>query len=587
MSLFVGNILKVDLSARTATTEPLNKEWGRDYLGGWGLALRYFWDAVTPEVDPFSPENAIVIMSGPLGGTLAPLAGRFCAVSKSPHSGTVFESNAGGSFGPEMKFAGYDGIVIKGKAESPLYLRIKDDEITFEDASSLTGKGIHESEQMMIAAIGDPEAKVLTIGPAGENLVSFSCVGSDANRNLGRDGMGALFGSKNLKGIVCRGSQAVKVANMTHFIERVNDIKTNDLLTDDNLWARATGTPMLVDFTSELGIHMTRNWTYGVNEERKGINSDAIQAAKIASRSCHACVMACGNYTEINGIRTEGPEYETLGLAGSNCEMNSLEYVMHFNKLCNDLGMDTISTGSIVGLAMDMTEKGIKDFGLRFGEPEGYLAVVSEIANLSTDRGKDLALGAKKLAEKYNATHLSTEIKGLEMPAYDPRGNYGMGLAYATCERGACHMRAWTVASDNVFDLEIMSKEVITQQNLRTAKYSMSFCDFWGTVSYEIMADLLSVGMGEKISAEDVRTAGERIWNLTRLFNVRAGFTKADDRLPEKITNSPLEKGPHTGKVFAKEEFNKMLQIYYDLRSWDENGVPSQEKLTHLGLNNL
>ena len=444
MNLYAGKMLIVNLTEQEVSIEPLRQEWVRDYRGCWGLALRYYWEHVTPSVEPLSLENVIVIMTGPFGGTLIPMSGRFCLVSKSPHTGTVFESNAGGAFGPELKLAGYDGIIIKGKAESLCHLQIMNDKVTIENGEALTGKGIFETERLLKESIGSPEAKTLAIGPAGENCGTYACVGTESYRQLGRGGTGALFGSKNLKGVVCRGTGGVSVVDLPIFLKKVKQYKEKNLLTDDNLWAKTDGTPVLVDVTNEMGIHPTRNFTDGVNDNKHNLNSDAIQAAKLSDRACTSCPMACGKFTHINGAEVEGPEYETLCLAGSNCEVNDLEQVILFNRLCDDLGLDTISCGNTIGLAMELTEKGYHDFGLKFGDSKDYIEVVSEIATLSTDRGKDLAGGVKKLAEKYRAQDLTAEIKGMELPAYDPRGHYGMGLAYATRERGACHLRADT-----------------------------------------------------------------------------------------------------------------------------------------------
>ncbi|MFH1134929.1 MAG: aldehyde ferredoxin oxidoreductase family protein [Pseudomonadota bacterium] len=587
MNLYAGRIIKVDLSAGRVAKEPLRLEWLDHYWGSWGLAVKYYVDLVPPEVDPFSPENALVIMTGPLAGTLAPTSSRFCLVSKSPHSGTIFETNTGGAFAPELKFAGYDGIIITGKSERPVYLRIKDDDVSLEDASGLKGKGAFETEDLLKAAVGSDEAKVLCIGPAGENLVTFSSVNTEGYRQMGRGGAGALFGSKNLKGLVCRGTGGVKVADMKAFKRKVDEFKASSVMTDDNLWARNTGTSLLVAVTNELGLHPTHNFTYGFNEDHQAIGPDAILAAKKADRACSSCPLGCGKFTHINGAEVEGPEYETLCLAGSNCDMNDLEQIIRFNRLCDDLGLDTITSGNVIGLAMDLTESGRRDLGLHFGQPDDYLKAVEEIARLSTPRGRDLALGSRKLAEKYDARDLSTEVKGLEFPAYDPRASYGMGLAYATSERGACHMRAFTVFAENPFDLDAMAQAVAAGQNLAAIKWCMCFCDFWGTVNTGIMAQLLTAGLGREVTAEELDLAGERIWNLCRLFNLKAGLTAADDRLPEKIMRQALQKGPHAGRVLAEDDFGQMLQTYYRLRGWNEQGVPGDAKLRELGLRAL
>jgi aldehyde:ferredoxin oxidoreductase len=344
---------------------------------------------------------------------------------------------------------------------------------------------------------------------------------------------------------------------------------------------------MLIDVTNEIGIHPTRNYTAGVNPERQALDAEAINAVKIGDRACASCPLGCGNFTSINGVQMEGPEYETLCLGGSNCEINDMEQVMRFNRLCDDLGLDTMSAGGTIGLAMELSETGVQDFGLKFGQAEEYLNVISEIANLSTPRGQDLALGAAKLADKYGAPEKAAHSKGLEMPAYDPRGSYGMGLGYATSERGACHLRAFTIFAEDPFKLRAMARDVIDGQNGNAAKWSMCFCDFWGSIDTAAMADMLTAGLGRQVSAEDLDKAGERIWNLVRLYNLKAGFTAADDTLSEKIAKQALKDGPHDGRVLSAENLEEMKALYYHLRGWDEEGRPKSEKLREVGLQDV
>jgi aldehyde:ferredoxin oxidoreductase len=515
------------------------------------------------------------------------MTSRICLVSKSPHTGTIFESNMGGAFGPELKYAGYDGIIIKGQADSFVYLKILDGQVTIEDATGLQGQGVFATEKQLEEIAGSPDAKCLSIGPAGENLLSYAIIGGDAYRQFGRGGSGALFGSKNLKGIVCRGTGAVQAADMGKFLERIDYHKKTKLLIDDQMWVSEDGTPGTVDTTNELGIHPTRNFREGTYEKHSKINSDAVKEAKLGDRACGSCPMACGKYTRGDGVTVEGPEYETLCLAGSNCDVDDLGKVIHFNYLCDDLGIDTMSGAATISLAMEMNEEGRADLGIRFGQADEYLKILHEIAHLSTERGRDLAMGSKKLAEKYQAHDLSMEVKGLELPAYEPRGNYGMGLAYATSERGACHLRAYTAFANNPFDIEDMTRQVVDGQNFSSIKFSMCFCEFWETLTPEVVADLLSAGLGKEVTVDELLVAGERIWNLNRLFNLKAGFTAADDRLPEKAMKRQLKKGLNDGRVFSAEDFASSKQLYYRLRDWDTEGVPSAEKLAALGLTEL
>ena len=581
--LYTGQMLHVDLSKNDIQSKAIPKALKEQYIGGWGLATKYLYDNVDPKVDPLSEENAVVIMTGPVCGTLVPTSSRTCLVSKSPKTHTIFESNIGGSFGPELKFAGYDGIIITGKAKKPVYLRIENNSVSLEDAGPLTGKGIFETEELLKKEI-DFEAKTLAIGPAGENLIDFACIGSESYRQMGRGGAGALFGSKNLKAIVCRGTGGVQVNEIGSFYEKVVEHTQGNLLTDDNLWAKTHGTPILVDVTNEMGIHPTKNYTKGVSAGRQNLNADAIDDVKIGDRSCASCPMGCGKFTSINGTQVEGPEYETLCLGGSNCEIDDLETVMKFNRLCDDYGLDTMSTGNIIGLAMDITESKLNDYGIQFGDNDEFLSLIEEIATQSTSRGKDLALGAQKLAAKHNAEDKAAHSKNLEMPAYDPRGNYGMALGFATSERGACHLRSFTLFEEEPFKVKEMGRAVMDNQNLNAVKFSMGLCDFWGTVDTRVMADFLTKGLGKKISAKDLDKAGERIWNLNKLFNIKAGFTSADDTISPKLLNNALENGPYEGRKFDIEALEQMKALLYRLRGWDENGIPSEEKLAELNL---
>jgi aldehyde:ferredoxin oxidoreductase len=465
-------------------------------------------------------------------------------------------------------------------------LRIEDDRVSIEDAQPCCGNGIFATEQWLAEEMGHG-VKSLSIGPAGENLVTYACIGSEAYRQMGRGGGGALFGAKNLKAIACRGTGGVQVDDLGVFYEKVTQHKESNLLTDENLWAKKNGTPMLIDVTNEMGIHPTRNYSAGVNPSRHALDAEAIKAVQIGDRACASCPLGCGNFTSINGVQMEGPEYETLCLGGSNCDINDMEQVMRFNRLCDDLGLDTMSAGSTIGLAMEMSESGIKDFGLKFGQADDYLKVITEIANLSSPRGQDLALGAARLAQKYGAPERAAHSKGLEMPAYDPRGSYGMGLAYATSERGACHLRAFTIFADAPFKLKAMARDVIDGQNRNAVKWSMCFCDFWGSIDTAVMADMLAAGLGRQVSAQDLDRTGERIWNLVRLFNLKAGFTADDDTLSEKIARQALKDGPHAGRVLKEADLAEMKTLYYYLRGWDEEGRPKEEKLQELRLHDI
>ncbi len=587
---YAGKVLRVDLTSGKVQTEPLNAAWAADFVGGKGLGFRYLFDVLLPHTDPLSPQNALVLFSGALAGTCVATTARTVVCTRSPATGTILDSYVGGAFAWQMKLAGYDGVVITGKAPGPTALLIQDDRVELRDATPVWGQGIWETDTWLKEQANDEHLVSLTAGPAGENGVLFACLTSEAYRQAGRGGPGAVFGSKNLKAVAIRGTGAVRVPDMAAFMRLYDDIFHNHLLTEANTWAYDMGTPMIVELSQCTGLLPTRGFSQGVFDGAKGINSDAIKARKIRNRACATCPLACGQLVSNAEGLMEGPEYETLGLGGSNCGMGDLSAVISFNRLCDNLGLDSISTGNVIGLAMLMAQEGIHDFGLRFGDVEGYLNAVEEIA-YRRGVGAELANGARYIAQKYGASHLVMENKGLEFPAYDPRGSYGMALAYCTSDRGGCHMRAFPVAEEafgtvNPFTLEGKAEMVMNGQNSSAAKWTGIFCDFWA-ISMEDIAALTSAGTGRDYSEQDMLVVGERIWNLGRIFNVREGFRRKDDIPPAALFDRALPEGPAAGKNFTRAEYDAALSEYYRLRGWDEDGVPTAEKLAALGLEGL
>jgi aldehyde:ferredoxin oxidoreductase len=579
-------VLRVNLATGEISREALKDKWADEYIGGKGLGIRYFLSEVPGGVDPLGEENVIVIMNGPLAGTPVSSTSKLTIVSKSPLTGTILDSSVGGCIGARLKFAGYDGVIIKGKSEKPVYLVIDGEQVAIRDGSSLKGKGIFETEDSLHRTLGS-EFSFLTIGPAGEQLVPFSCAGSDRYRQAGRGGIGAVMGSKNLKAIAIRGKGALPIENARKFLEEVCRIMKEEVLTPDNLWAFYEGTPMIVKLAQGSGLLPTRNFKYGAFENYQELSSDTIEKLRKGKKACFGCALACGNFIRAGSTTLEGPEYETLALCGSNCGIGDMELVARFNKLCDDLGLDTISTGNVTAFAMELTERSIKDFGIRFGDQEEYLKVPEEIAYQRGRRG-ELALGTKALAKKYGGGEFAMHVKGLEFPGYEPRGSWGMGLAYATSDRGACHLRAWTVASEafgsiDPYTLEGKARMVIDFQNSNAFKFSLPICDFWAA-STAAMARLLPFALGHEMSEEEILTCGERIWNIGRLFNVREGFRKQHDSLPGRIHDEGLCGGAAEGKKIPRQAFDEMLLEYYRLRGWTDEGVPTKQKLLDLGI---
>jgi aldehyde:ferredoxin oxidoreductase len=577
------NILRVNLSTGKAGKEPLNKIWAEKYFGGRGLGAKYLYEELPKGVDPLSPDNKIILATGPLTGTIVPCSGKLAIISKSPATGMIVDCSIGGIFASALKLAGYDMLIIEGRAKRPVYLEINNDHVRIHSAEHLWGKGIGETERGLKGKYGR-DAAILSIGPAGENLVPFACAGSE-NRQAGRGGIGAVMGSKQLKAIVCSGSQDITVPDMPRFLELIKKLMREDTLSEANQWVYLQGTPMIVDMSNSTGILPTRNYQDGVFEGARNINAGSVQNLRPEKRACFACALGCGNYLRFSGGAVEGPEYETLALAGAGCGIDNLEAIAAFNAECDDLGIDTISLGNVIGFAMEMTERGIKDFGVRFGDVATYLKMPRLVA-FREGIGRELSLGVKQLSQKYGGSEFAMQVKGLELPGYDPRGSWGMGLAYATASRGGCHMSAWPVADEafgkvNPFTIEGKAQLVINGQNYNAIKFSLILCDFWA-LSLDTMSQIISCVLNRQIPVAELETAGERIWNIMRMFNVREGFNVADDSLPERIFKDALKSGVTAGKVLPRHQFDIMLQEYYRLRGWDAQGIPTPEKLAQL-----
>ena len=586
MKSYMGKVLRVELSSGKVVEEKTKEEWLNKYYGQKGLGFRYLLEDIDPTIDPLSTENEIIFTPGVFAGTIISSGGKLAITSKSPATGTITDGSVGGSIGAEVKYAGYDAIIIKGKAEHLVYLYITPNKTEIRDAEFLRGKGTHQTDFILKKKLKDEEVKIISIGPAGENLVKIACMTSELYRQQGRGGIAAVMGSKNLKAIAIKGWKDVTVSNISSFLRAVGEINKKHLLTPDNSWTNSDGTLVFGDFMNDGGILPTRNFQTGVSPTYKRLHSEMIDKRKKGNKACFGCALGCGNYIQVDNIDLEGPEYETLNMVGGNCEISDLKTIVQFNKACDDLGLDTISTGNIVAYIMEMRERGIHDFGISFGDVENYLKLPEKIA-YRKGIGNELAEGVRFLSEKYGGKEFAMHVKGLEVPSYDPRGSWGMGLAYATSDRGACHMRAFPITEEVIektvdpFTFEGKAKLVIDGQHYNTAKFSIGICDFWA-LDLNLLARLLNMATGSNTTEEDMAKGGERIWNLGRIFNVMAGFRRKDDTLPERFFSEPLPEGPAKGKVLPKKEFEKTLSEYYQLRGWDEEGIPSKERLQEI-----
>lgn len=602
---YTGKVLRVDLTSEKIATEPINREWAKRFIGGKGLGARYLFEELKPGVDPLSSDNVLMIWTGPLVGTMVPLTSRYVVITKSPQTGTFLDSYAGGYFGPELKYAGFDGVIIKGKASKPVYLWIKDGKPEIRDAKNLWGKDNFKTEALIRKETGESHARVASTGPAGEKLSLIAGVTSDLTRNAGRGGGGAVFGSKNLKAIACRGTMGVEVPNIDEFVKMSKEMLLKDVVENpDHAGSITDGTPIIVDMSQNAAILPTRDWSSGEFEGSAEINSDAIKTRVLVRRkACMGCGLACGSWSKarkgmFKGASTEGPEYETIGLSGSNCGIKSIEAIVKFAEECDKLGLDTMSAGSVTAFAMDLYERKIltkKDTGgldLKFGNEEAFAKMPAMIASRE-HIGDALADGSKRAARKIGkgAEKLVIESKGSEYPAYDPRGSIGMALAYATSDRGADHNRAWPVAQDAYGSGDPWNPDgkaaICVEDNTRTSvKWSFIFCDFYA-VSFKNMAKYYTAVTGAPADEESLRSIGKRVWNLTRAFNAREGFTRKDDNLPERMEKEPLQSGKTKGKAVPRADFEKMLSEYYKLWNWDDQGRPTKQTLQEAGLGDI
>ncbi len=612
---YCGRILRVDLTKAQTREEPLNEEWTRKFIGGKGLGIRYLYDLVRPETDPFSAENVVILMVGPLTGTIASTMSRMANITKSPQTGTLSDSYTGGYFPAELKFAGFDGIIVSGKSPKPVYLFVRDGKGELRDASHLWGKGTFETTDTIVKESGgDPKhyldgPKVGCIGPAGENKVRYASIAYDKHHFAGRGGTGAVMGSKNLKAICARGTKHTKALGINSepaFLEMVKEVtKKNVRENPDHEMSMKEGTPGIVNLSQAGGLFPTRNYQTGVFDQAEKLNSNALADTILVKHmtTCFSCAIGCRNVTKVRdgkyaGLEGEGPEYETLATCGSNLGIGDIRVVMKLNEECSDLGLDSISAGNVCGWVMELFERGIitkKDTGgidVRFGDSEGALALLRLIA-LRRGFGDTLAEGVSLASRKIgkNSERYAMHVKGLEYPGYEPRGTFSMALAYATSDRGADHNRAWPVAYDafgklDPFTLQGKAELVQTDQIRTSVKWSATMCDFLAA-NLELTAKLLNAACETDYTEETIKTVGKRIWTLTRLFNNREGFSRKDDSIPPRVYLDPLPEGNPKGKVVPEAEFEKALTEYYGLWGWDDQGRPTKATLEELGLSDL
>jgi aldehyde:ferredoxin oxidoreductase len=580
-------MLYVDLSSGETESRSIPREWVEKYSGQKGLGSRILMEGFDPKTDPRSPDNRLVLATSIMGGTIVSCSAKLAMITKSPQTGTISDGSVGGHLGAELKYAGYDAVLITGKAPELSYLYIDPDKAEIRSAADLAGAGTFKTDEVLKQKIGDDQVKIIANGPAGENEVPFSCVSAEKYRQLGRGGMGAVMGSKNLKAVVVRGWLDVSVPDIDQCMQLVAEMHKKDEVTSPENVIYTDGTPVIVELTQEAGVLPTRNFQEGQFEGYKSINATAMKEIRRNKKACFSCGIACGNFVKTDQSEVEGPEYETIALCGSSIGNANREKLVEFNAVCDDLGLDTISVGGVIGFMMEATEKGVKDFGIRFGEIDKALDLLGQIAR-KEGVGAEAALGTKQLSEKYGGQDFAMQVKGLELPGYDPRGSWAMGIGYATAPRGGCHMSAFPIEAEAFGDLdpftfEGKAKLVVELQNAQFAKFSMGVCDFWPIAS-ETLACLFEVTYGGTWTAEQVVKIGERIFNLQRMFNVMAGFSREEDRLPARLHKELLKAGPPKDIPMPEEAFQQAMDEYYAFRGWDEHGRPTVAKLMDLGI---
>lgn len=590
---WMGKILRVDLSTGQIAEEDLQDNVRTTWLGGRGLGASILFKEVPANCDALGPENKLIFATGPLTGTRVPTSGRFSVTTKSPLTGTIFDSNAGGVWGVRFKRCGYDALIIEGESPKPVYLSITDDGAAICDAGHLWGLDVHAASSRLEAESGRG-VSVACIGPAGERMVKMAAIINDRHRALGRGGVGAVMGAKKLKAVAVGGSKKVPVAEPDQL---------DFVVYETNKWLKANpitsqglpefGTAVLVNLFNELGVFPARNFQQSYFSDALNICGETLaETITVKRRGCYGCPIQCARVTRAGSEEGEGPEYESIWALGPQCGIGDLEVIARANYLCNRLGLDTISTGVTIGCAMELREKGIFSSGPTFEDARALLETIKKIA-FREGIGDLLAEGADRFAGGLGAPEYAMQVKGLELPAYDPRGLQGMGLGFATSNRGACHLRAYMVGPEVLGVPKMVDRFAtggkagltIVQQNVSAAVDSLIICRFAGlAVSEEYFVRLLSAVVGIKYQTQDLHVIGERIWNLERLYNLRAGFGARDDTLPGRLLHQPVAEGPSRGCTVKLDE---MLGEYYRFRGWDQSGAPTAKKLRSLGLEEI
>lgn len=610
-------ILRVNLTEGSIKVEPLNMKWADQYLGQRGLATRYFIEEVDPKVDPLSPENKMIMATGPLTGTMASTGGRYSVITKGPLTGAIACSNSGGFIGAEMKMAGWDMIIFEGKSPSPVYLSIENDKAELLPADDLWGKTVWEADELIHKKHQDPQLRVACVGRPAEAGCLYAGIINDLHRAAGRSGVGTVMASKNLKAVAVRGTKGVgNIKDPARFMQATQEAKAvlaENAVTGEGL--PAYGTQVLMNVVNEIGALPTRNMREVQFEGAHSVSGEAMHDPRksdgkpnlTTNAACFGCTIACGRISTIDqghfSVKNKpeywgnsgGLEYEAAWALGPNTGVDDLDALTYVNFLCNEDGFDPITFGATLSAAIDLfdcgaiTTKDTDGMELKFGSAEALVWAVEAVCK-GEGFGKDLGLGSKRLCEKYGHPEFSMTVKGQEFPAYDPRGIQGMGLAYATSNRGACHLRGYTVASE-VLGIPEKTDPLVTDgkpelviafQDATAAVDSSGLCLFttfaW---TMDNIAPQIDAACEGEWTVEKLAELGERIWNMERDFNLKAGLTGADDTLPKRLLKDAANVGPAKGKVAG---LDVMLPKYYALRGWTNDGQLTDDVRSRLSL---
>lgn len=595
-----GEVLRVNLTERTINTEPLDMEKAVKYIGGRGLGTRMLLDEGCAAVEPLSPENKLIYITGPMTGTAVPTGGRYMVVTKSPLTGMIACSNSGGVWGAILKYAGWDAIVVEGKADAPVYLEINDHEVTLHDASDLWGKKSLETESILKER--HEGYSVLNIGPAGENQALLAAIMNDGDRAAGRSGVGAVMGSKNLKAIVVKASKTQidphdVDALRTAAVDCIKKLRANGV-TGEGL--PTFGTAVLVNIINNIGAMPTKNWQESYYPEADSFSGETMKdTSLVKNHACHRCPIGCGRVVKLqDGNVVGGPEYEPLWAYGANCGNSDLDSINKANEVCNEMGLDAISTPCTIAAAMELYEKGLitdedcNGVPLKWGSKEAIVTWTEWMGLGSNPLAKLMADGSYRLCQHYGVPELSMSVKKQEIPAYDARAIQGIGITYATSNRGGCHVRGYMISPEVLGLPEQLDRETVEGkaqwakifQDLTSVIDSMGMCLFssfaLGAPEY---AALLNAGTGTNYDVNGLLEVGDRIYNLERMFNKAAGMKPEDDRLPKRIAEDEIVNGPSKG---MHSQIKLTLPQYYEARGW-KDAFPTEETLKRLGLEDL